>query len=573
MIAYFVTGNKWVKSLYMPMYIGLTIFLLCQINMLSAQKNYEYYWITYADKANWEASDLKPWDLLSPRALERRFHQNAIIDEQDHPVSPTYLDQIKNLAQHYLGEGDQAYKLTQHSRWLNATLLAVETVDTVMLERMEALPFVTDLVYVGRAQPRPEPKPAFKTDWGDRSKYDTIPHPYGYLALANSIMNTMQLHDLGFRGKGKQVVVLDGGFKKVHELSAFDSLRQENRLLDGKDFIDEDQDVYESSTHGTKVMSMLASNIPYHLIGSGPDATYALGITENVKGEYWTEECFYALGLEWADSLGADVVTVSLGYTTFNNPEMHHTFETLDGRTAIGSIAGNIGAEKGLLLFNSAGNSGNDDWKYLGVPADAEGVIAVGAIDYQGKRTVFSSFGPGATGAVKPDIAVPGQSIPAVTLTSGKLGPASGTSFAAPLAAGAATSLYSAHPLKHKDEITQAIRESSNQYESPDEELGYGIPDFTEAHLRLYYPELIESEPIADFLYDVRDYEGNRFLIMIQPSEVALSAKVIPALAHQEQDHVWSKGSEASIRRISIPEGPGAIMLVVKDAAPVWMRY
>jgi subtilisin family serine protease len=274
----------------------------------------------------------------------------------------------------------------------------------------------------------------------------------------------------------------------------FDSLRADNRMLQGKDLVDNDNNVYQSSSHGSHVLSTMAANLPGMFIGTGPGATYVCVKTEDVRSELRIEEDNFVAGLEYADSLGVDLVNSSLGYTTFNIKSMSHSYKDMNGKTSRASIGTDIASEKGMLIVVSAGNEGNGRWKYIGAPADAKHALSVGALDRNDKRVSFSSQGPTVDGRVKPNVMARGRQTVVGSLYSYQVDSSDGTSFAAPVLAGMAASLWSAFPEKSNFEIKQAIEQSADRYENPDGKYGNGLPDFYKAYRILAGEEKLKED-------------------------------------------------------------------------------
>ena len=257
----------------------------------------------------------------------------------------------------------------------------------------------------------------------------------------------------------------------------FDSTFVHNKMWEGKDFVDGDNYVYESATHGSSVLSVMASNIPNLFVGTAPTADYLCMKTEDVRSETLTEECNWVAALEYADSIGADIVNSSLGYTQFSLESMNYTYKDLNGQQSRASRAADIAVAKGIFVVNSAGNSGAGGWRYIGTPADSREIFSIGAITSEGQRARFSSFGPTSDGRIKPNIVALGQR----TVVAGNgydIGLSNGTSLSSPLIAGLVASLKQAFPNHTNYQIRTAIEKSASQANSPDNVLGYGIPDF-----------------------------------------------------------------------------------------------
>ena len=280
------------------------------------------------------------------------------------------------------------------------------------------------------------------------------------------------------------IAVLDAGFYRVDSLDMFDSLRLQNRLLGTVDFVKPGNNVFKESTHGMGVLSTMAGNVPGLLVGTAPKASYWLLRSEDAGSEFIIEEDNWIAAAEFADSVGADVINSSLGYTRFDLPEQSHTYQQLDGNTTRISRGADIAAKKGILVVNSAGNSGNDSWHYIGAPADADSILTVGAVDANGLIASFSSFGYSADNQVKPSVCAQGQGTYVVSVSDGTY-PGNGTSFSSPVMAGAVTCLWQANRNFNNMQIIDAVIRSANQYNNPDSSYGYGIPNLALAHLIL----------------------------------------------------------------------------------------
>ena len=425
----------------------------------------------------------KPEAFLSARSAARREKWNIPITEQDFPPNPRYLDALQ----------EQGATIHHRSRWLNAATILISEENVV---EIASLPFVKKVEYVGFPYKESERrKPNIKIDSLRSKQLDG--QYYGYGTRQIQWLNGDTLHQLGYTGSGIWLAVLDGGFIGVEESPFFDSLQAEGRLLLSRDFVDGDQEVYESSTHGTRVLSTMGANVPGVMVGTAPGATYACIKTEDTRGEYRIEECHWVAGLEYADSLGADVVNSSLGYTTFNDREMNYNFDNLDGKSSVASLAADIAFKKGMIVVTSAGNEGTSTWKHIGIPADARLALSVGAIDFSGERASFSSLGPTADGRIKPDVAAPGAWVTVADPFAFQASIASGTSFASPILAGLVACLWEAFPGKTNEEIVEAIKRSASQAGLPDVELGYGIPNFGKAYRLLQEPVEAQSPPVA----------------------------------------------------------------------------
>lgn len=457
-----------------------------------------YYRVCFTDKkvSPWLLS--RPEAFLSARALERRARQNISIDSLDLPVNPHYIETVLN---------DEA-KLIHASKWMNC--IVVSSTDVSLPERLWQLPFVREIKLVkgtgGELMLQGKVSDALRPDSGN----DDPPTDDGSSGQISQL-NAQHLHRNGFHGEGVQIAVLDAGFMGADIYGSFDSLRIEGRIAGTHDFVDGGTDVYNDHNHGMSVLSVMAANMPGKLKGIAPRATYWLLRTEDVHSEFLIEEDNWVVAAEFADSAGADIINTSLGYSTFDDPAMNHTYAHLDGNSTYITRGANIAASKGILVVSSAGNEGSagNPWKYLTAPSDGTHVIAVGAVDVTGNRAPFSSYGPAYGGAIKPNVVATGWNT-ILQRGDGTIGPGNGTSYSSPLIAGAAACLWQANPEATAAEVKRAIEQSAHLYLSPDSALGYGIPNMELADrlLKLLKADknLVNSawdvypNPVADYL-------------------------------------------------------------------------
>ena len=288
-----------------------------------------------------------------------------------------------------------------------------------------------------------------------------------------------RLHDLNLRGKDITIAVLDGGFQNADRLQCFAN----TRIVGERDFVSPStkERLYGGIDHGTKVLSVLAAEAPEVMIGTAPDANYWLLRCEDSCTEMPIEEDYWTMAAEFADSVGVDIINSSLGYNEYDNRMGSYHIQDLNGKTAMISRSASLLAQKGIILCNSAGNSGMGSWKKITVPADAFDIITVGAINQEGTNAPFSSIGPTQDGRVKPDVVALGSG---TTLISGRgtLIHDMGTSFSTPIVCGLVACLWQSLREKTALEIIDLVRESCSQYETPDNIFGFGLPDFWKAY-------------------------------------------------------------------------------------------
>ncbi len=471
----------------------LFILILVSKGVAIAQIAPDHYLINFTDKYHSEYSIDKAEEFLSKRAIERRKKFGIAITKEDLPVSRYYLDSLKALG----------LKIVNSSKWTNSA--SVYTKDSLLIDTIENLSFISHvgikkfeckknkqdtagsnlLEVTDTSKPHKQSKnneiipfSEFKKS-KEYSHYDKI---YGKSLRQVQISNCHLLHKEGYKGKGVHIAILDAGFYRVDSLPAFENMRNNKQIIGVKDFVDNDSMVYDASTHGMKVFSTMAGYIPHKLYGTAPEAKYWLLRTEQAESEYIIEEYNWISAVEFADSAGVDLINSSLGYSTFDDSLTNHSYKDLDGKATAISRAANIAASKGILVVVSAGNEGFNKWKYITVPADADSVLAVGAVTKNGKKSYFSSFGLSDDNRIKPDVCAIG-SASVVSGRYGKVSAASGTSFAAPIMAGMLACLIQAHPKLSNIELINILRQTSSHYNNPNDSIGYGIPDIYASHL------------------------------------------------------------------------------------------
>jgi len=443
--------------------------------LIKAQIAPHTYWIQFRDKNNNSYSLSRPLEFLSQRSLDRRARQGISLAENDLPVSTPYLDSLRKIGG----------KILLTSRWQNAAV--VYSPDPLFMSKAIKISVVTNATKVYN------PGIVIHKDLqninsgvnaiAETNNILTAPDvitssQYGYSYNQIHMLNGDLLQNEGFRGQGMVIVQLDAGFKGVDSLDAFASIRNRNGILGTHNFLTGTDSVYTTDSHGMWVLSMMCGNIPGQLQGTAPDADYYLFHTEQSASETESEETTWVAGMERADSVGADVINCSLGYTTFDDSTMNHTYEDMDGHTTICSKEASLVASKGMILCNSAGNSGTSAWHYISAPADAENILTVGAVNQDSIIQGFSSRGPTYDGRIKPDVSAQGKNTYAASTTNGQVEVVNGTSLAAPIITGLATCLWQGFPNKTSYEVMDAIKKSASIYAHPNDSLGYGLPDF-----------------------------------------------------------------------------------------------
>lgn len=470
----------------------LLLLISLSLYQLGAQAQFKYLFLLN-DKVGSNFSTNSPEAFLSQRALDRRKKQNIAITAADIPVSKSYIDQLAS----------KGYKIIGTSKWLNAVLIDLPNAD---ISAILALPFIKGQVGnfkngLGRPQ---------FTDEIDIQSYDA-----GSAQNQLSMLGALAMHDQGYRGQKMLIGVFDSGFSNAPQLDVFTKLFDEKRVLDTYNFVNPRISVYNTHSHGTNVLSCIAADLEGAMIGTAPDASFLLYQTEDIASETKMEEVNWLLAAERADSAGVDVITTSLGYSDFDGTEQDYTYESLDGNTALISQAADWAASKGIIVVCSAGNEGNKAWQYVTSPADADSVIAVGAVDTNLKLASFSSVGPAADGRIKPDVAAKGAGTTVAT-NANSIGLSNGTSFSAPLIAGLVTGLWQAFPEMSAMEIRDILLKSGTQALSPDNKQGYGVPNFERAFLLASFEKLKNSTEKEVLVFPNPKTSGETLKVLIK---------------------------------------------------------
>ena len=431
----------------------------------SAQQDTLKYRISLKDKAATEYSLKKPEKYLSAKAIERRRKQNLPIDSTDLPVCRKYIDEIRK----------QGVKIVVTGKWDN--FVTVSCNDTTLIDRIAALPFVlsTEKVWISPGAG----KPSMATERDSVLNQPTI-HPdsiYGRAITQIQMSNGDKLHEAGFKGQGMTIAVIDAGFHNVDKITAMQNIR----ILGTKDFVNQQADIFAESSHGMSVLSCMGMNRPDRMTGTAPEASFWLLRSEDEYSEHLVEQDYWSAAVEFADSVGVDVINTSLGYYSFDDKSKNYKYRDLDGRHALMSRQASHIADKGMILVCSAGNSGAGSWKKITPPGDADNVLTVGAIDKRAVLATFSSVGNTADHRVKPDVVAVGVGSDVIR-TDGNQGRANGTSFSSPIMCGMVTCLWQACPTLTAKEVIELVRRSGDRAVFPDNIYGYGVPDMWKAY-------------------------------------------------------------------------------------------
>lgn len=461
---------------------SLLIIVAIFYSILSFGTSEYKFRVQLKDKGTMAFSLDRPLQYLSQRAIDRRVKQAIKIDSCDRPISAQYLQEIESLGG----------TIVAKSKWVKT--VSIHAADSSIVDRLKSLPFVDSvtLVWVGGADKTKKAKDYKRVAQEKANSYGAS---YEQIAIHDAI----PLHEQGFAGEGMEIAVIDAGFKNLETIPYTDNIS----IRGTKDFVYQgDNMMTEGSDHGLSVLSCMATNQPGTYVGTAPKAKYWLLRTEDIRSEYPIEEDYWISAIEYADSVGVDLVNSSLGYSFFQIPIESHKFEELDGKTTLISKAAQMATDKGIFVVSSAGNEGATSWGKITLPGDAPDVLTVGAIAQDSTIASFSSRGPTADLRIKPDVVAIGQATKYIN-SEGYIVSGDGTSFSSPIMCGLVACLWQANPSLTNKQILNIVRTASHMFASPNEMVGYGIPDMKVA-LNLALNESGESS-IDEHLVTAQD--------------------------------------------------------------------
>jgi hypothetical protein len=418
-----------------------------------AQTNLEY--LVFFDNKD-PISKAEPSKIFSKEALEKRNSKHLTLKKHDLPVKKENLQSLN----------DPNVNILSHSKWLNACLIKT----SYTAQQIKSLN--THIISIEPINHNPIPIKKSQNKFAKQQSLD-----YGANDIILDILNLKPLHDQGYTGENIKVAFIDGGFQSM-DTSAITSDIVTNQVVDTWNFWTDSSDVYMLSTHGTYVSGYCAINQPEKYIGVSPDIDLYLYLTDHPDTETPSDEFFLVKALERADSLGVDIVNISLGYSAFDDPVNNYSFNKLDGQTAISTKGVNIAVDNGLLVITSAGN-GN----FVTAPGDAPNAITVGGTKTNKFYDAISSKGPLVNGQMKPDVASVTRNLPYVDLNTWetKTSLYSGTSSSSPQIAGLTACLMQRHSSASNVQLIQAIKESAHLYPDSSNKIGYGVPNAAKA--------------------------------------------------------------------------------------------
>lgn len=398
---------------------------------------------------------------FSERAKDRRENQSIEYDDTDLEVSPAYISRL----------AEAGLKVVVVSRWMNTVVVCSEKEEGLDSSFWQDFDFVDSVLCVKKPTQRTR---TFSVARSERHYASDVTDDF---MTPHKEINATALYDAGFRGQGKLIAILDGGYNRVNVYMSINK-----NVVGLKDMYNPGSGAMQETTdnHGTECLSIMSADGTMSLLGTAPEAEYLLIRTEEAETESPLEEDMWIAGAEYADSIGADLISSSLGYFAFDDESLNYKQSLLAQDIAFISRGAQIAATKGIFVCLAAGNERQSAWGAIDFPADAKDVLAVASVNPQLESSSFTS--PGFLEPyVKPDVACRGEKSYFLNPETGRIENGNGTSFATPLMCGACASLWSAVPDLTSMQLLDVVRRSSSNFDSPNIFTGYGLPDFAKA--------------------------------------------------------------------------------------------
>jgi subtilisin family serine protease len=532
------------------------LFIVLINEHLAAQER--HYLIRLKNKNNTPYTIDNPQAFLSNKAITRRTQQGIAITEKDLPVNPDYITAVTAMGA----------TVRCALKWTNSLLVkADESVYNGLLQ----LNFVDDVRQV--KSPKPNNPGGEKPIKKGMQVFEEVQTTQGTASVdQNTMLGIDTMLSEGYNGAGLTIAVMDAGFRSVNLHTAFQHLFSSNRILGVWDLVANDGSVFEDHNHGAEVLSNIAANHPGELVSGGHGASFYLFRTETVAEEFELEPVLLARAVEMSDSLGVDIINISLGYNTFDNPTQDYTIAMLDGKTTISSRTLSEAAKKGMVVVTSAGNYGaNVSWDgRITAPADADSILAVGAVNAQGERAGFSSTGPTADGRIKPDVAAQGVANKVANAsTVDNYSFKNGTSFAAPCVAALVAGFWQAYPQLTAKEVVQIIKQSGSIAAQPNNMLGYGIPNYRRAKTLVGIKQLLQNaEPLTLYPNPAKE----KSVVMQMPKGARKPEIQVYSNAGVKISNINIKTSKSAYTLDfgKIPVAPGVYTIILREGAQIW---
>ncbi len=444
------------------------IVLLLFASLTFAQSTSKYF-IYFKDKGVSETAHFsktsakysEALNSLSEKSIKRRIKSmgKEYITYEDLPVNKQYIVKVK-------GSGAE---IVWTLKWLNAVSAFLTDEQYQEISRYDFVKNIESVKKTKQIKEKIEAKGLKKTSSTSETKYK---YDYGASLTQYELSEIPIVHDAGFTGTGVTIGILDAGFWWENHPAL-----QNNKVLAERDFVYGDNNTDDNdASHGTAVFSLVGGFAEGNIVAPAFNAQFVLAKTEDVRSETHSEEDNYAAAMEWMDSIGVDITTTSLGYNEFDSGEGNYSYSDMDGKTTVITKVAELAFSRGILTVTSAGNEGNNSWKYITAPADGFNTISVGAVKSNRILASFSSRGPTYDGRIKPEVVAQGSSCyHANAYSKTEYGYGGGTSYSGPIVAGIAGQLLSAYPHLNNEQMRSIIIEACDSTEKPNNDYGYGL--------------------------------------------------------------------------------------------------
>ncbi|MBK1895941.1 S8/S53 family peptidase [Chryseobacterium paridis] len=500
--------------------------------------------VFFNDKPNKAAFYANPLSELSQKSLNRRTSLGVALNDQDAPIEQSYIQNIQNLG----------FTVIDYSKWLNGVAV---NATPAQITTLQSQPYVQSVESFAR-NASTGTKQIHLNKWSDLNNTNKNLTTFDYGVGSEQIdqINLRPLHLAGFTGTGVSIAVIDTGFPTVNTGSAFSRLWANNKIKAGYDFVTKTNDIYNPSlnVHGSVVLGAIGGYIQDTFVGAAPDADFYLYRSENSLVEIPEEELYWIEAAEEADRKGVDLITTSLGYTTFDDPRYNYEYSDMNGSTSFIARAAGIATTKGIFVLIAAGNSGQQPWHYINTPADNAQVFTIGSVDSVGNSSGFSSYGPNALGTVKPDGSTRGSA--AATVFNNAITSATGTSIATPIAAGGVACLIQAFSNMNRDLMKNRLRQTASLYPGHTDQMGYGILNFGS----FYNGTLSTSETVKKQKVAIFPNPAKSILNVASETDV-LSLEIYDNLGRL----IMKNAQQRSIKVEDFPKGTYYLKIQTKD--------